>query len=85
MGAHDREPVPPEKRDAAEQLLAEDRVRLHQPSFRLVQWARLVEDVVGDADLADVVEHEAVLDALVLGHLRCYDTRKLGRVAVDPL
>ena len=59
--ADDVEPVALEERDAAEHLLAEHRVRLHQAPLVLGRAARLPEDLVGDPDLADVVEQEAVL------------------------
>ena len=54
-----------EEGDAAEHLLTERSVRLHQASLLRGQRAGFLEDLVGDSDLADVVEEEAVRRALV--------------------
>src|SRR5262245_30002008 len=83
--AHDLEPATLQERHPAEELLAEDRVRLHQAALGIVERPRLQQDLVRDPDLADVVEHEAVDDALVLGDLRRREAGKLERVAMDPL
>ena len=83
--AHDLEPAALQERDAAQHLLTEHRVRLHHAPFRSRQRARLLEDAVWDPDLADVVEHEAVGDALIVREGRSHDAGELGRVAVDAL
>ena len=59
-------PRPARNGDAGEHLLADHRVRLHPPPLGARQRAGLLEDRVGDADLADVVQQEAVLDARVV-------------------
>src|SRR3954453_17397829 len=56
---------------------------LHHPALLRRQRPRLLEDAVGDADLADVVEDEAVLDADVVGERRLDGTRQVERVARD--
>ena len=45
-----------ERRHRAQQALADDRVRPHQPPLLLVERPRLPEHEVGDRDLADVVQ-----------------------------
>src|SRR5262249_57118925 len=57
---HHRQALAAHERHALEHLLAEGRVRLDQPPFRIRERSRLLEDAVGDPDLADVVEDEAV-------------------------
>ena len=74
-----------EERDAAEHLLAEHRVRLHQALLALVERLGLAQDVVGDADLAHVVEQEAVLRARVLQQARRDLAGELDRIALHPL
>ena len=63
-------PEPVEDLDVGEHLLAEQGVRLHQPALRRRQRPGLLQDVVGNPDLADVVEEEAVLDARVVDQQR---------------
>src|SRR5439155_6729262 len=46
--ADDEEPLPLQERDAAEHLLAENRVRLHQPPLLRRQRPRLLEHAVRD-------------------------------------
>ena len=67
---HDLKPLSLEQRDAAQQLLAEHRVRLEQPPLRRLERALLLEDPVRDPDLPDVVEQEPVLGALVVEQRR---------------
>src|SRR4029453_4709961 len=57
---HDAKALAPQEPHAAEHLLAQDGVRLHQPLFLLVERLRLAEDDVGDSQLAYVVEQEPV-------------------------
>ena len=59
--ADDAEAFALEHGDAAEHLLAENGVRLHAPPLAAAQRARLLQDLVGDRDLADVVQQEPVL------------------------
>jgi hypothetical protein len=63
--AHDLQPGAFEERNAAEHLLAEDRMRPHEPLLRLGQRSRLLEDAVRDPDLPHVMEEEPVLRAQV--------------------
>jgi hypothetical protein len=60
VGADDAEPLALQERDTAEHLLAEEGVGPHQAGLALVQRAGLLENAVGNPDLADVVEEEAV-------------------------
>jgi hypothetical protein len=68
--ADDPQAVPVEQRDAGEHLLAEDRVVPEHPPLAARERARLAEHAVGDPDLPDVVEEEAVLDARVVQERR---------------
>ena len=54
-----------EPRQRAQDALADDRVLAHELPLVVVELAGLVQHVVGDADLADVVQHR---DGLDLGH-----------------
>ena len=81
----DPQALAPEERNTAEQLLPEHCVRLHQPRLGIVQRRRFLQDAVGDADLADVVEQEAVLHALVPGERGVDRPRQLHRVALNAL
>src|SRR2546430_636166 len=45
--------------------LADDRVLVHHHPLLVGEPARLVEDLVGDADLADVVQHAALAERLL--------------------
>ena len=74
-----------EEVDAADHLRAEHGVRLHQPPLGLAQRARLQQDLVRHADLADVVQKEAVLQRGIGGELRVEHGRKLDGVALNPL
>ena len=56
-----------QERDTTDHLRAEQGVRLHHTPLGLVQGARLQEDLVGNADLADVVEQKAVLEGGIGG------------------
>ena len=56
MVTDDLQPLALEKRDAAEHLLPDRRVRLHQAPLLVVQRPALVQDRVGDPDLAHVVK-----------------------------
>ena len=60
-------------------------VRPHHAPLLPRQRARLLEDRVGDPDLADVVEQEAVLEARVVEQRGSSCARELGRVADDAL
>src|SRR6187431_2057465 len=53
-------------RDPGEDLRPDRRVRAHDPPLRRGERTGLVEDALGDADLADVVEQEAELGVGVL-------------------
>ena len=85
VGADDAEALALQERHAAEHLLAQERVRPHQPGLAVVQGPRLLEDAVGDPDLADVVEQEAVLGARVVDEVGAHRPRQLERVALHPL
>src|SRR5258705_12232079 len=74
-----------EQRHVTEHLFAEHRVHLHEPAFRNRERCRLEQDVVGDADLADVVQKEAVLQACVVEQLWIDRLRKLDRLALHAL
>ena len=63
--------------DRPDDLLALDRVRVHDHALFLGQRARLEQDRVGDADLADVVQQAAPLERLQLG-LGCSAARRPG-------
>jgi len=69
-----------EEVDVAQDLHADDRVALHQRPLGLGQRVRLVEDRVGDGDLADVVQQEAELDLGVIGQPRAHGARDLQAV-----
>src|SRR5919201_637667 len=56
--------------DLGEDLLAEQRVALELASLVLVERRLLQEHGVGDAELADVVEEEAVLELRVAEEVR---------------
>ena len=60
-------------------------MRFHPAPLGEGQWAGLEEDVVGYPDLADVVEQEPVLRALVVGQLRLDRPGQLDGVAHNPL
>ena len=60
-GAHDEPDAAEQPADAVEHPLALDRVGLHQRPLLVVQLAGLVDDRVGDVDLADVVQQRAEL------------------------
>ena len=79
------QPVAVQEVDVDEQLLAEHRVRPHQLLLGDVERAALLQHVIRDADLADVVEQEAVLDARIVEQRRLDRLRQLDRVALDPL
>src|SRR5436190_9504870 len=56
-----------EEGDPAEDLRADQRVPAHQPALRVAERLGLVEDPVGDRDLADVVQQVAELDLGLAG------------------
>jgi hypothetical protein len=85
MRADDLEPGAAEEGDAAEHLLAENRVRLHLRPLLGSERAGLLEDAVRDPDLPHVVEEEAVLRARIVGEVTAQGARQLERVALDPL
>ena len=61
------------------------RVRLDQAPLGDRERRGLLQDAVGDPDLADVVEQEAVLDARVVQQLGRAHRRELDRVALHAL
>src|SRR2546429_682295 len=85
VGAHDADSLALQERHASEHLLAEHGVRLHRAALRLRERSRLEQDLVGDADLADVVEQEADLRARALREHRIDAPRQLERVVLDTL
>jgi hypothetical protein len=85
MMANDAQPLAVQEVDVAQQLLAQQRVRPHQPQLGVVERTRLLEDVVRDRDLADVVQEEAVLDARVAEQRGLDRLRQLDRVPLHPL
>ena len=64
--AHDAQPLAAEQRHVLEHLLADRRVLLQDAPLVRLQRPALEQDPVGDADVADVVEHEAPLEARVV-------------------
>ena len=62
-----------------EDLLTEHGVRLDDAALGVRQRPALLEDSVGNADLADVVEQEAVLESRIIEELRGVDLRELQR------
>ena len=60
-------------------------MRPHQLLLGDVERAALLQHVIRDADLADVVEQEAVLHARIVEQRRLDRLRQLDRVALDPL
>src|SRR5205085_862838 len=83
MMAHDREPLAREGGYVAQHLEAQHRVLFHHASLLVRQRSRLLQDAVGDADLADVVEHEAVFDADVLREGGLDGAGEVERVSLD--
>ena len=53
--------------DRRDDLRAQDRVRVHDHPLLAVEALLLLQHVVGDADLADVMEQAAPLERLQLG------------------
>ena len=60
-------------------------MRLHQVALRVRERTRLLKDLVGNPDLADVVEEETVFRARVFDDLGVDHPCELGRVALDTL
>ena len=85
MRANDLDAGIVQEGDAADHLRPEEGVRLHHPPLGLVQLDRLEQDLVGHADLADVVEKEAVLERGVGRELGIDCARQLERVALHAL
>jgi hypothetical protein len=56
VGAHDQADVVHEAADGIEHLLALDGVRLDDLPLAVIELVRLVDDLLGDRDLADVVQ-----------------------------
>ena len=68
MGSTDQAPDPGQSAaDLPEHRLALDRVTAHDLPLRSVELPRLVDDLCGDADLADVVQHGGELDVASAG------------------
>src|SRR5919202_1503181 len=61
---HDRRQI-----DLGEDVLRQDRVLAHDLPFLFVERLRLLEDPLGDADLADIVQKRADFDRVELGSL----------------
>src|SRR6266542_1527948 len=74
-----------EQDDAGEDLGADRGVELDQTALVRVQRPRLVQDLIRDPDLADVVQQEAVLEALVVEQARVDDLGERDRVVLDTL
>src|SRR2546423_877312 len=53
--------------DTREDVLGDDRVLLHNLPLVLVEWTGLVQDPLGDPDLADVVQKRSDLDRVEIG------------------
>ena len=66
-GADDLADARHQAADAVEQQLALDRVRLDQLELLVGELGRLVQDLLGDRDLADVVEQRGELELLAVG------------------
>src|ERR671923_108248 len=71
--------------DAAEDVLRDDGVAPHHLPFLVGQRAGLVEDRLGDADLADVVEQRADLDRVEIRADVAETARELHRDRGNPL
>jgi hypothetical protein len=82
MMANDEPAFALEERDPADHLLAENRVRLHEALLLRCERPRLEQDAVGDADLAHVVQEEAVAGARVVHDLGARRARELDGVAL---
>src|SRR5207244_159545 len=72
------------ERDALDEALADLRVGAHDLPLLGRQRTRLEEDRVGNADLPDVVEEDALLEVLELVAGNAVGPRDRERVAVDP-
>ncbi len=83
--AHDDADVAQQAADLVEHPLALDRVRAHQRPLRVVQRPRLVDDRVGDDDLADVVQQRAQLGRLAHVLVDAEPLRDLHREPDDVL
>src|SRR5438128_4530399 len=68
-GTHDLPDLPEQPADLVEHLLTDDRVRVHQRAFGVVERPRLVDDLRGDLDLADVVQQRRELRTLPVARL----------------
>ena len=68
-GAHDLADAREQAADPIEHELTLDRVVLDHLELALGERRRLVEDLLGDRDLADVVEHRGELELLPLVRL----------------
>src|SRR5262249_31313381 len=84
VGADDARAFLVEGRDVGEQALAELGVLLHPPALGSGQSAGLEEDPVWNADLPDVVQEKAPLEARVVEQRRRDLERESGRVRGDP-
>src|SRR4051812_34031024 len=80
MRAHDAQSDSAQELDPAQHLLAEHRVGLQYGALGRRQPSLLAEDLVGNADLAHVVQKEAVLDARVVEERVLDRARELGGV-----
>ena len=83
--AHDVEPLSLQERHVAEDLRADRRVLLDLLPLGAGERAALLQDLVGDADLADVVEQEAVLEAGVVEQRGVDSLGERQRVVLDAL
>ena len=60
-------------------------MHLDHPALVVRERARLVQDLVGDSDLADVVQQEAVLEAGIVEQASLDSLRKRERIVLDAL
>ena len=70
--------------DRGDDLRAQDRVRVHHLALFAGQAVRLQQDVVRDADLADVVEQAAPLDGLHLARAQAHHPADVRGDLLDP-
>ena len=72
-------------RIAGQDLDADRGMQLDQPTLGVIQRPELVEDLVGDADLADVVQEKPVLEARIVEQARLDHLGERDRVVLNAL
>ena len=74
-----------EKRDRRHDVGADRRVAAHDIPFSIIEGASLGEDALGDADLPDVVQEEAVRELRTRGELGIHPPRQCHPVGGGPI